>query len=224
MHKLSRSKIDLFIECPSCFYRDQKLNIKRPPTLPYPLNNAVDALLKKEFDQYRATGTSHPLQQVSGLIPAQHPKINDWREPLRAGVQYFHQAHQCIYYGGIDDLWFNPANGEYHVVDYKATAKEVAVKELPEWADGYRRQLEIYQWLIRKNGLNVSNTAYLLYCTGDVNRAAFNGVLHFHMELIPYEGDDKWVDSVLDQMQVCLNQNQLPASSPTCKFCKYKAA
>lgn len=66
---------------------------------------------------------------------------------------------------GIDDLWVD-ADSTYYVVDYKATAKAEPVMTLPDWAGGYRRQAEIYQWLLRKNGLRVSNTAYFVYCTG----------------------------------------------------------
>lgn len=224
LKKYSRSKIDLFVECPCCFYRDQRLNIKRPPGFPFSLNNAVDTLLKKEFDRYRTLGQSHPIQEDLGLIPANHPQIDEWREALKKGVQYHHPAHDCIYRGGIDDLWYNPANGEYHVVDYKATAKQEVVTELPDWANGYRRQSEIYQWLLRKNGLTVSDTAYFLYCTGDVHADSFNGVLKFHMELIPYKGNDSWVEGVLDAMQACLKKEELPAPSESCRFCIFKLA
>jgi hypothetical protein len=49
--ELSRSKIDLFLECARCFYLDRRLGIGRPDSFPFTLNNAVDALLKKEFDE-----------------------------------------------------------------------------------------------------------------------------------------------------------------------------
>ena len=51
--KLSRSKLDLFLQCPRCFYLDNRLGIKRPPGFPFNLNSAVDHLLKKEFDPVR---------------------------------------------------------------------------------------------------------------------------------------------------------------------------
>ena len=51
--KLSRSKIDLFVECPRCFYLDNKLGIKRVQFPAFLLNSAVDALFKKEFDIHR---------------------------------------------------------------------------------------------------------------------------------------------------------------------------
>ena len=59
--KLSRSKIDRYIECPRCFYIDRRLGVDRPPGFPFNLNNAVDTLLKKEFDIHRTENTQHPL-------------------------------------------------------------------------------------------------------------------------------------------------------------------
>ncbi len=43
-YKLSRSKIDLFMECPQCFYLDRRLGVGRPPGFPFNLNSAVDTL------------------------------------------------------------------------------------------------------------------------------------------------------------------------------------
>ena len=44
---VSRTKIDLFRECPRCFYLDRRLGIRRPSGPPFLLNSAVD--LKKRF-------------------------------------------------------------------------------------------------------------------------------------------------------------------------------
>ncbi len=65
--KLSRSKIELFIECSRCFYIDRRLGVKRPPGFPFNLNIAVDTLLKKEFDHYRENGQQHPLLEKYGV-------------------------------------------------------------------------------------------------------------------------------------------------------------
>ena len=58
--KLSRSKIELFTNCPKCFYLDRRLGIGRPPGFPFNLNTAVDTLLKKDFDVHRVNKTPHP--------------------------------------------------------------------------------------------------------------------------------------------------------------------
>lgn len=64
--KLSRSKIDLFVECPQCFYLDRRLGVGRPPGFPFTLNSAVDTLLKREFDLLRKDGLPHPLFEEFG--------------------------------------------------------------------------------------------------------------------------------------------------------------
>ena len=224
LNRFSRSKIELFMECPHCFYLDQKKKIKRPPPFPYSLNNGVDTLIKKEMDTYRVRQQPHPIHASLGLVPCNHPKIDDWREPLRKGVEYFHKGHNCIYRGGIDDLWVSIKSNLHYVVDYKCTAKNEKVVALPDWADSYRRQVEFYQWLLRKNGLKVSNTAYFLYCTGDLLAPSFNGKLSFHTELIAYKGDDSWVDEILKKMQTCLVRSKPPDQTINCKWCNYRTA
>ena len=89
MQKISRSKIDLFLNCPRCFYLDVAKGIKRPPGFPFSLNNAVDALLKKEFDLHRAAGTPHPIQTKFGVdaIPSNHPIIDKCRQSMQHGGQ-----------------------------------------------------------------------------------------------------------------------------------------
>ena len=74
--------------------------------------------------------------------------MDEWRDSLRAGVRYLHEPTNFLVSGGVDDIWINPA-GELHVVDYKATSKKGEVNIDAPWQDGYKRQIEIYQWLLR---------------------------------------------------------------------------
>jgi len=223
--KLSRTKIDLFVACKRCFYLDVKRGIRRPPGFPFSLNNAVDSLLKREFDEHRKSGTIHPLQLQYGVdaIPANHPLIDKWRDSLRGGVSYYMEQHDCTFYGGIDDLWIG-SEGYYHVVDYKATAKEQPVTALPDWADTYKRQVEIYQWLLRKNNLPVSDTAYFVYCTGKTKHPNFNNTLNFETYIIPYQGSDAWVDETITRMFETLELQAPPPHTDNCDYCRYTRA
>jgi CRISPR/Cas system-associated exonuclease Cas4 (RecB family) len=220
--KLSRSKIDLFLECPRCFYLDRKLGVGRPSGFPFTLNSAVDALLKQEFDIYRANGTKHPLQEKYNVdaIPIAHDDLNIWRENFK-GIQFHHLPTNFIITGAIDDLWQN-SKGEYIVVDYKATSKDKKITELnKDWQDGYKRQMEIYQWLLRKNGYQVSNTGYFVYCNGRKDKKAFDGKLEFDITLIAYKGSDVWVEKTITDAYKCLNQNKIPKSGSDCDYCSY---
>lgn len=223
--RLSRSKIDLFINCPRCFYLDRKLGIAQPPSFPFNLNSAVDKLLKKEFDIHRALGSPHPLMKAYGVdaIPYKSEQLTMWRDSLRGGISYLHEKTNLRITGGIDDLWINPS-GELIIVDYKATAKEEEVTIDAEWQNGYKRQMEIYQWLFRHNGFSVSSTGYFVYCNGNTDKKAFDAKLEFDIKLIPYVGDDTWVEQVIEDAYICLKKDVLPQSGTDCDFCKYREA
>jgi hypothetical protein len=223
--KLSRSKIDLFLECPRCFYLDRRLGVGRPPGFPFSLNNAVDTLLKQEFDMHRARGESHPLieQYDVDAMPVPHENLEKWRHNF-TGVQYLHEPTNLIITGAIDDLWQN-SQGEYIVVDYKATAKNEKITELNKgWQIGYKRQIEIYQWLLRKNGLNVSDTGYFVYCNGQTDRGAFDRKLEFDVTLIPYSGNDDWVEKSIIEAHQCIIGDHVPDASENCDYCSYRNA
>lgn len=223
--KLSRSKIDLFTECPRCFYLDCKLGVARPRGPAFTLNIAVDALLKKEFDIHRANGTAHPLMKEYGVgaIPFKHEELKNWRENF-VGVQYRHRATGFLITGAIDDVWVNP-KGELIVVDYKATSKEGKIESLADsgWDAQYKRQMEIYQWLLRQNGFRIAPAGYFVYVNGKKDARAFDGKLEFEITLIPHIGGDEWVEGMLAQIKKCLD-GELPEPAPACEFCAYRKA
>lgn len=222
--KLSRSKIDLFLQCPRCFYLDRRLGVGRPPGYPFSLNSAVDKLLKKEFDLYRAKQIPHPLIEHYGVSarPFAHKDLNKWRENF-VGVQYHHQPTNFIITGAVDDVWINK-DDELIVVDYKATSKDGEVNLDAEWQIGYKRQMEVYQWLLRKNGHTVSNTGYFVYCNGDTDKKAFDAKLEFDIKLIPYTGDDGWLEGTITSAHTCLGLAEPPKADPDCDYCRYRSA
>src|SRR3989338_2988824 len=183
--KLSRSKLDLFLDCPRCFYLDRRLGVGQPPSFPFTLNSAVDKLLKKEFDLYRAKGQPHPIMKTWQIaaVPFPHEKLEEWRDALRGGITYQDPSTTLTLTGGIDDVWINDFK-DLHIVDYKATSKDGEVGIDADWQKSYKRQMEIYQLLFRKNGFPVSPIGYFLYCNGKTDREAFNGRLEFDLKLI----------------------------------------
>ena len=222
--KISRSKLDDFIRCRRCFYLDRRLGIGKPSMPGFSLNIAVDHLLKKEFDLYRSKAEPHPLMQKYGIdaIPFAHPDLDDWRENFK-GVQIAHQSTGLTITGAIDDLWVRP-NGELIVVDYKATSKEGDVTLDDEWKLAYKRQMEIYQWLLRQKGFQVSNTGYFVYANARKDPEDFGEKLEFVLTLLGYEGNGDWIEATLLEMSRCLNAGEIPQASEGCEYCAYRVA
>lgn len=228
--KLSRSKLDLFQECPRCAYLDMRLGVKRPQGPAFTLNSAVDELFKREFDIHRAKGSPHPLMAHYGVdaVPFDDPRMEEWRDALRRGIGTLHKPTNLYLRGGIDDVWQTPS-GELIIVDYKATSKREGPSSEDDLYDSYKRQMEIYQWLFRQNDFKVSPTGYFVYANGRSDAKAFDGKLEFDVVLIPYTGRDSWVEPALHRLKEMLMSEEIPAIGTAfgggpCDYCTYREA
>lgn len=224
--KLSRSKIDAFIECPRCFYLDNKLGTKRPSTPAFTLNVAVDALFKKEFDTYRAEKKQHPLMKEYDIdaVPFAHKNLDTWRDAFE-GITHLHEETGLRVSGAVDDIWEH-RDGSLIVIDYKATSKEGKIVTLDDsaWGEQYARQVGVYQWLLRQNGFTVNDTAYFVYANGDASRPSFENTLTFETTLVPTVGDTSWIEPTLHKIRECLESDTYPKSGEACEYCPYREA
>jgi hypothetical protein len=213
------------MQCPRCFWLDARLKITRPNSPPFNINKAIDGLLKKEFDGYRMKGEPHPLmiEYEVQAVPYLHEDLDKWRENF-VGVFTVHEPTNLHVFGAVDDLWVSP-DGEVIVVDYKATAKDKDVGIDSDWQISYKRQMEVYQWLLRQNGFDVSDTGYFVYCNGRMDLDGFGDRIEFKTKIIPYTGDDSWVEPALKKMKACM-ESDMPAIGTAamggpCDFCSY---
>jgi CRISPR/Cas system-associated exonuclease Cas4 (RecB family) len=223
--KVSRSKIELFMQCPRCFWLDVRLKITRPSSPPFNINKAIDELFKKEFDKYRKEAKPHPMMVDFGVeaVPFAHENLNTWRENF-VGVATLHKPTNLHVFGAIDDVWVNNQN-ELIVVDYKATAKDAEVSIDSDWQISYKRQLEIYQWLLRANGFAVNDTGYFVYTNARLDPEGFGDKLDFKTKIIPYIGSDTWIENTLVKMKDVM-EGDMPAVGQSamggdCEFCTY---
>ena len=220
--QLSRSKIDLFVECPRCLYLDVARGIRRPSGPPFTLNLAVDTLLKAEFDRYRAAREPHPLFEQAGLdaVPFAHPQLDAWRHNF-TGVRWTDDDTGWTLFGAIDDVW-QDATGELIVADYKATARAEAPTTRGLYPS-YQRQMEVYQFLVRRQGFEVSNRGWFVYANGDARAGEFGGTLRFVTHMVPYEGDDAWVLDTFRRVIATVENVRLPDPGEDCEWCRYVA-
>ena len=222
--KISRSKIELFFNCPTCFYKDAKIGLRKPPMPKWNINIAVDDLLKKEMDYCRSQDRPHGIFKENGLNikPFIHEDIEKWQHTF-TGIQYNDEKHNFLIYGGVDDIMIDE-DDKLVVVDFKATAKKADILSSADVYDNgksYKRQLEIYSWLLQKNNFDVSNTGYLMYYNGDASKPHLGKEMHFRRTLVPFELDTSWIDPMVDDIYNCLQKDEIPYGNDNCEECIY---
>jgi hypothetical protein len=213
------------MQCPRCFWLDIRLKVKRPDGPPFQINKAIDELLKKEFDGYRLKAEPHPWMTEYSVdaIPYVHDDLDKWRHNF-TGVFTLHEPTNLHIFGAIDDVWVD-GEGRLIVVDYKATAKQSDVSLDADWQMAYKRQLEVYQWLLRQNSFDVNDTGYFVYTNGRMDLDGFYDKVEFRTKIIPYKGSDDWVEPTLLKMKKCMD-GDMPAVGKSamggsCDFCEY---
>ena len=226
--RISRSKFEDFISCQRCFYLDRVKGLDSPSVPGWSLNNAVDELLKNEFDICREKQIPHRLFAELGLInivPFKHADIELWRKVPSHGLLYQVDNSNLELQGGIDDLWYNQETKEVIIVDYKAQSTKYPVETnrylAGTYHQGYKNQLDFYAYLITKNGMSLARTGYFYVCNADKAAETFSGVMRFDETLVPYEWDSDWIEPKIQKMINILNSNELPPSNQSCENCAY---
>ena len=114
---------------------------------------------------------------------------------------------------------------KHYIVDYKSTHTENFERlknfDAP-YLIGYKRQAEIYAWILSKLGLDIHQTSYFLYVNATLEEETFNNKLDFEYALIPYEMRDfNWVEDTIIEIKNFLETNKIPAATNDCELCKY---
>lgn len=232
-YELSRSRIENFVKCPACFYLTQVRGIKFPSIPGFNINEATDVLLKRDFDKFRGAKKTHEFLinlDMGHLIPFEHPDFELWTQSLHFGAQgrmhFIHEATNLKVGGGLDDVWFNTNTKELHIVDYKSTSQKSEGKIISlddKWKAAYKRQMDLYVWVMKQKGFKVSSIGYFLYCDGDrfsdynfLNENEAN--MKFKMSLLTYEVDLTWIEPTLIKIKDCLHQVKCPSHNPDCEY------
>jgi len=222
--QLSPNSLNLFLECQHCFWLDKNLGIKRPPPYPYALNSAVDALLKEEFDAYRAKNLPHPLLQennINAKLFSNQKLLNQWRSNF-AGIRYFDEALGATLFGAVDDVLefedpSDPSGQAFKIapLDYKSTGSSAA-----NVYDRFQLQMDTYAYLLEKNGYKTTRKGYLAFYVVDKSRG-FIDRLPFRKEVMEIDTNPSDIYEIFKDAVNCLKQPTPPPHSQDCQFGKW---
>ena len=238
-YELSRTRIENFVRCRGCFWLQQLKGVKPPEIPSFTLNTTTDILLKRDADRVRGK-SSLPIWEKAGLghlVPFSHEDLENWTNSLQFGLndRYFNVVHRPTNLkvgGGLDDVFVDSHTGVLHIVDYKSTAQGTRSPERYQkkpvsiddpWKAGYKRQMDLYVWVMRQKGFEVSDTGFFLYVDAQhkgvkgmlSSEAPAKAFLEFDASIIPYSADTSWVEPTLFEIRELLeNQSAFPGHTP----------
>lgn len=211
-YKLSPSKLNLFLECPLCFWLNEK-GIHRPSG-PFPsLPGGIDRKLKEYFDKYRQQGKLPPELQgkVEGKLYNNMEKMNTWRN-ARKGISWTDEEGNILF-GAIDECLINGEN--FIVVDFKTYGGS---KIEDDKVGFYQNQLDCYALLFEKNNLKHPGYSYLIFFMP--KEVKENGEINFDIQVKRVKVDSKRALKNFKEAIKLIKESR-PQKNNECRFCSW---
>lgn len=211
---LSPSSLNLYLECPRCFwlYKAQKIHRPRGPMSSLP--SGLDLLIKKYFDRYRAIGKLPPEIEgkVKGELFENQEMLDNWRDWRKSLIRYEDQGLNAVLRGALDECFV--LDGAYIPVDYKTRGFDLK-KDSEKY---YRNQLNCYTLLLEANGYQHLSFAYLLfYIPREVKE---DGIIKFDIEPREVKTYPQEAKVTFEQAAKLL-RGPAPPSDSLCEFCSW---
>jgi len=147
-------------ECPRCFWLEKHKVWKRPNGIFPSLPSGMDRILKTHFNKFRDKGELPPELCNNGdclnlKLFEDKEKLKVWQNNLK-GI-FWEDKEGNILHGAVDNILVH--GKKMVVLDYKT--RGYALKE--DTHEHYQNQLDIYNFLLRKNGFSTEDFAFLLF-------------------------------------------------------------
>lgn len=216
MIKLSPSTLNLFLECPRCFWLDKVRNIKRPrgifPTLP----GGMDREIKLYFDSFRVQ-KKLPAELIGKDFEGvqlfhEQEKLDRWRQ-WRTGLEY-KDKNGSILSGALDDLLVK--DGKYVPFDYKTKGSPTTEDDAIKY---YQNQLDCYTLLLEENHLPAAGYGLLLYYSP--KSVSENGRVFFELQAIKVATDFERARKTFEQAVTLLRKSDEPTINSQCEYCNW---
>jgi len=211
-YKFSPSSLSLFKECPRCFWLRFRNGIKRPDTIFPSLPSGMDRILKEHFDRFMKKGELPPeLSDLKGYkLFDDEELLKIWRSNFK-GIQWTDKQGN-LFRGAVDNILVK--GKKLVVLDYKT--RGYPLKE--DTHKHYQDQMDIYNFLLRKNGYKTEEYTYLIFY--HPHEVFENGHVCFNTDLVKIKVSIKNAEKIFKKAVEVL-EGDCPKASEECGFCKW---
>jgi len=214
MIKLSPSSINLFLECPRCFYLQIVKGIKRPETIFPSLPNGMDKILKEHFDRFMERNELPPeiKEKCAGYkLFKNKPLLDLWRNNKK-GIEFLDPNSNILLHGAVDNILVK--GDKLVILDFKT--RGCPVKE--DTHEYYQVQMDLYNLLLRKNNYSTEDYTYLLFYYP--KEVLSSGEIIFNSELVKMKTNVKNGEKVFNDAVKCITSDSIPEEK--CEWCEGK--
>ncbi len=213
-YKFSKSSLSLLKDCPRCFWLAFNKKVKHPDTIFPSLPSGMDIVLKKHFDSYRERDELPPelqsLEKDGVKLFPDKKQLAIWQNNFK-GIQWKDAAGN-LFMGAVDDLL---------VKDKKIIVMDFKTRGFPkkdDTAEFYQDQIDIYNFLLRKNGFETEDYGYLIFY--HPLQVAGDGNVVFHRDLTKMKVNVKNAERIFKEAVEVL-AGPIPPSSEDCWHCMW---
>lgn len=206
MIKLSPTSLNLFLECPRCFWLYVNKNIKRPSIPVATITTGLDRVIKEYLNEYRKQNVLPPFLEgkISGKLITELPK-KGWLEYTAPKID--------AKLGGYLDECIQLDDKHYAALDHKTrgSAPDAVHK-------AYQLQMDVYTFLLEQNKFLTRKTAYLVYY---IPKKIISGSdFQFEALIKEISTEPKRAEEVFYQAIEVL-ANPIPSLHKDCAFCQW---
>jgi hypothetical protein len=208
MTGLSPSSLNLFLECPRCFWLYVNKNIKRPSIPVATITTGLDRAIKEYCNFYRVKEVMPPIleNKVPGKLMRNFPK-RGWLEFIDAKVD--------ARLGGYLDECLDLGDNFYAALDHKTRGAKPQTTH-----KAHQFQMDVYTFLLEQNGFPTKRTAYLVYYIP--KSVASQKEIEFEIVSCELKTDPGRAQKVFYEA-VDLLKKSTPKLNNDCEFCKWTA-
>ncbi len=211
MLKLSPSSLNLYLECPRCFWLRFVKGIYRPEGPSSTLPSGVDYTLKKHYDYHREKGLP---PELVGKVPGRLLPDSEILSQMRSRNFGF-LLNKDVWFGGMLDEVLLLPDGSIVPLDNKT--RGFPPKE-SHWT--YKIQMSGYSLILREKNFKTKNLAYLVHWFFDHKNMDHQNPLGFNVAVEEVKTDPDMVKEKIIEAVNSLKGKIPPAG--VCDFCAYR--